>query len=54
MEGIEDARNDLGREEGIAAECKEVRMAMRSRSSKHLLPDIRQPFLDDGVWTLAR
>ena len=46
MEHIEDASHDLCRKERVASERKKIRMAMRRRSSQHLLPDIGQPFLD--------
>jgi hypothetical protein len=54
MEDIEDARNYLCCEERIASEYKEIRMAMRMMPSKHLLPDIGEPFLDGSLRNLAR
>ena len=54
MEHIEYSCHNLCSKQRIASEREEVRMASWLRSSQHLLPDISQPFLDGGVWSLAQ
>ena len=54
MEHIENSRHNLCRKQRITTKREEVRMASWLRSSQHLLPDVSQPLLDCGVWTVAQ